>query len=74
VQRVIFTLDHTKLHRHIWQDSPGRGIGPLQKPLPVKYTAVTRNKHVPAAGFKPATPESKRPQIYASDIAATGIG
>jgi len=37
-------------------------------------TQQSRNKHVPAAGFEPATPESKRPQTYASDIAATGIG
>jgi hypothetical protein len=29
---------------------------------------------MPQAGFKPATPATKRPQTYALDRAATGIG
>jgi hypothetical protein len=29
---------------------------------------------MPRAGFEPATPATKRPQIYVLDRAATGIG
>jgi hypothetical protein len=29
---------------------------------------------MPSAGFEPATPATKRPQTYALDRAATGIG
>jgi hypothetical protein len=29
---------------------------------------------MPRAAFEPATPATKRPQTYASDSAATGIG
>jgi hypothetical protein len=29
---------------------------------------------MPAAGFEPAIPATKRPQTYALDLAATGIG
>jgi hypothetical protein len=29
---------------------------------------------MPAAGFEPATPATKRPQTYALDRAVTGIG
>jgi hypothetical protein len=29
---------------------------------------------MPRAGFEPATPATERPQTYALDLAATGIG
>jgi hypothetical protein len=42
-------------------------------------TYTTHNKHkrrtyMPSAGFEPAIPAIKRPQTYASDRTATGIG
>ena len=46
-----------------------------QTPLP-DYTQHIHNRQtsVLPVGFEPATPASERPQIYALDHAATGIG
>jgi hypothetical protein len=39
-----------------------------------KYTGHKRQTSVPSAGIDLATPAIKRPQTYALDRAATGIG
>jgi hypothetical protein len=46
---------------------------------PVSETSTYTGQHnrqtsMPAPGFKPATPATERPQTYALDRAATGIG
>ena len=63
------SLDHTQL------DSSVRVISSSQKPLPTQHATNTRNEHpIPSAGFKPAIHAIERPQNYASERRATGIG
>ena len=66
----LIILNNT--HTHTRQDSSGRVIGPTPRPLP-DNTKHGRNTNA-QAGFEPPIPESKRPQTYAVDRAATGIG
>jgi hypothetical protein len=59
------------------QDFFGQMISPSQKPLPTQDNTTYKHKRqtsMPSAGFEPAIPATKRPQIYALDRAAAGIG
>jgi hypothetical protein len=38
-----------------------------------KHTVLNRKTPMPPSGFKPTIPVSEQPQIYALDLAATGI-
>jgi hypothetical protein len=52
-------------------------ISPSQRPLPTQDNTTYKHKRqtsVPSAGLEPAIPATKRPQTYALDSAATGIG
>jgi hypothetical protein len=50
-------------------DQPDAGTSTWQ------HTTFTRDRHsCPAAGFEPTIPASVRPQTYALDRTATGIG
>jgi hypothetical protein len=69
----IFTWSYSYTH-HSWQDSSGRGIGPSQRPLPDNTNNHKRQKSIPPVGFEPTIPANARPQTYALDRAATGIG
>jgi hypothetical protein len=65
-------LDHT--HTDTRQDSSGRVISPSQRPLPTQDNTTykhNRQTSMPRAGFEPAIPATKRPQIYALDRAGT---
>jgi hypothetical protein len=55
-------------------DSSGRGIGPSQRTLLDKHNIHNRETHTLQAGFETAIQEKERPQNYALDIAATGLG
>jgi len=55
-------------------DSPGRGIGPPQRPVLVQHEIRKRQTSIPPAGFEPTTPEIYRPQAYANGRATTGAG
>jgi hypothetical protein len=68
-------LNHTELYTR--QDSFGWLISPSQRPLPTQDNTTYKYKRqtsVPRAGCELAIPATKRPQIYALDRAATGIG
>jgi hypothetical protein len=57
--------------------TPGRVISPSQRPLPTQDNTTykhNRQTSMPRAGFESATPATKRPQTYALDLAAAGIG
>jgi hypothetical protein len=52
-------------------------ISPSQRPLPTQDNTTYKHKRqtsMPRAVFEPAIPAIKRPQTYALDRAATGIG
>jgi hypothetical protein len=66
----LITLRHTSQ----LVGSCGRGIGPSQRPLPDNTKAHKRQTCMPPVGFEPTIPASARPQTYALDRAATGIG
>jgi hypothetical protein len=42
---VIVVPDHTQWHTLTRWNSPGRGIGPSQRPLPAQHTTFTRDRH-----------------------------
>jgi hypothetical protein len=69
----IFTWSHSNTH-HSRQDSSGRRIGPSHRPLPDDTNTHKRQTSMPPMGFEPTIPASARPQTYAFDRAATGIG
>ena len=65
--------DHTQTH-YIRLDSPGRGIGPSQRPLP-DSTQQTQETDIQAPGGIPThNPSKERPQTQALDRTATVIG
>jgi hypothetical protein len=52
-------------------------MSPSQRPLPAQDNTTYKHKSqtsMPQLGFEPAIPATKRPQTYALDRAATGIG
>jgi hypothetical protein len=68
-------LNHAQLDTRY--DSSGRVISPSQRPLPTQDNTTYKHKRqtsVSRAEFEPAIPATKRPQNYALDRAATGIG
>jgi hypothetical protein len=69
----ICTWSHSDTH-HSRYESSGRGIGSSQRPLPDNTNTVQDKHPCPQVGFKPTIPASARPQTYALDCAATGIG
>ena len=67
------THTHTHTHTHIHELSRtplDEGSG-RRRPDNTQHSQET---DMPSAGFEPETPESERPQTYALDCAATGIG
>ena len=64
--------DRTQTH-HTRQDSFGRVISPMQRPLPdnTQHSPETET-HTPA-GCEPAIPKSERPQALALDRVATSL-
>jgi hypothetical protein len=66
----LITLRHTPQS----VDSSGRGIGPSQRPLPDNTNPHKRQTSMPPVVFEPTIPASARPQTYALNRAATGIG
>jgi len=70
---VEASRSQTHTHTTFRQDSSGRVISPLQRPLP-DNTQHSQDISTPPAGFEPAIPASERPQSHVSDRAATGIG
>ena len=63
---IQVSISHTMTH-HTRKDSPGRTIGPSQRPLPENTHPHKRQTSVPPTGFKPAIPVSVRPQTLALD-------
>jgi hypothetical protein len=63
-------------HAFTFLQFPSGTQGPF-RPLPTQGNTTYKHKRqtsMPRAEFEPAIPATKRPQIYASDRAATGIG
>jgi hypothetical protein len=60
-----------KMTHHSRQDSSERVISPLQRPLPDN---TQHSQQTSPVGFEPTISAGERPQTYALDRAATGIG
>jgi hypothetical protein len=74
VKGFVISFDHSQAHATVGRTSSGRGIGPSQRPLPDNTNTHKRKKSMPPMGFETTIPASARPQTYALDRAATGIG
>jgi hypothetical protein len=71
------SFEVSESHRIRHTDSSGRVISPSQRPLPTQDNTTYKHKKqisMSSAGFEPAILATKRPQTYALDRAATGIG
>jgi hypothetical protein len=67
-------VSHTTMH-HCRQDCFGRVISSSQRPLPYNTQHSQQiNIHASPVGLKPTISAGERPQTYALDRAATGIG
>ena len=62
---------HTTTH-HSQEESSGRVISSLQRPLPDYTQHSDRQTSMPPVGFEPTFSAGERPQTYALDRAATG--
>jgi hypothetical protein len=69
----FFIWSHSSTH-HSRYDSSAQGISPSQRPLPDNTNTHKRQTSMPSVGSEPSIPASARPQTYALDCAATGIG
>jgi hypothetical protein len=73
---LSLSLSHTHTHTH----THPVGLPCINdQPVAQTSTCTTHNKHnrqtsMPAAGFEPGIPTDERPQTYALDCTATGIG
>jgi hypothetical protein len=75
VEVVLFSLEHPQTHTTFGRTPLDEGISPSQRPLPDNTNTVQeKKKSMPPVGFEPRIQPSARPQTYALDRAATGIG
>jgi hypothetical protein len=69
--------NHTGFLDHIHLTHTVGLLWTSDQPIAEAYTYTGQHKRqtsMPSAGFEPATPATKRPQIYALDCAATEVG
>jgi hypothetical protein len=67
-------LDHTHTQGRTLLDEWSARRRDLYLHRTTQHTDTKRQTSIPRAGFESATPATKRPQTYALDRAATGIG
>jgi hypothetical protein len=69
----LFSLDHTQTHTTVGRTPLDEGSARRRDLYLTTQTLYKTNTHAPV-GFEPTIPASARPQTYALDRAATGIG
>jgi hypothetical protein len=72
--RGYFSLDHSQTHTTVGRTPLDEGSARRRDLYLTTQTLHKRQTAMPAVGFEPAIPASARPQTYALDRAATGIG
>jgi hypothetical protein len=74
-QGCLFSLDHTQdTHTTVGRTPLDEGSANRRDLYLTKQTLYKRQTSMPPVEFEPAIPASARPQTYALDRAATGIG
>jgi hypothetical protein len=70
----IFSLDHTQTHTTVGRTPLDEGSARRRDLYLTTQTLYKRPTSMPPVGFEATIPASARPQTYALDRAATGIG
>jgi hypothetical protein len=70
----VFSLDHTQTHTTVGRTPLDEGSARRRDLYQTTQTRYKRQKSMSPVGFEPTIPASARPQTYALDRAATGIG
>jgi hypothetical protein len=70
----LFSLDHTQAHTTVGRTPLDEGSARRRDLSLTTQTLYKRQTSIPPVGFEPWILASARPQTYASDGAATGIG
>jgi hypothetical protein len=70
----LFSLDHTQTHTTVGRTPLDEGSARRRDLYLTTQTLNKRKTSMPPVGFEPTIPASARPQTYALDRAATGIG
>ena len=71
---LIREVSRSHSDTHTRQESSGRVMSSSQRPLPDNTQHSQQRDTMPPVGFEPAISTGKRPQTYALDRAAPGIG
>jgi hypothetical protein len=70
----LFSLDHTQTHTTVGRTPLDEGSARRRDLYLTTQTLYKRQTSMPPVGFEATIPASARPQTYALDHAATGIG
>jgi hypothetical protein len=70
----LFSLDHTQTHTAVSRTPLDEGSARRRNLYLTTQTLYKRQTSMPPVGFESTIPASARPQTYALDRAATGIG
>jgi hypothetical protein len=70
----LFSLDHTQTHTTVGRTPLDEGSASRRDLYLATQTLYRRQTSMPPVRFEPTVPASARPQTYALDRAATGIG
>jgi hypothetical protein len=73
-RRFLFSLDHTQTHTTVGRTPLEEGSASRRDLYLTTHTLCKRQTSMPLVGFEPTIPASARPQTYALDRAAAGIG
>jgi hypothetical protein len=74
VEGFYFSLDHTETHATVGRTPLDEGSARSRGLYLATQTLYKRRTYMPPAALEPTIPASARPQTYALDRAATGIG
>jgi hypothetical protein len=74
VEGFDFSLDHAQAHTTFDRTPLDKGSARRRDLYLTTQTLYKRQTSMPPVGFEPMIPASARPQTYALDRAATGIG
>jgi hypothetical protein len=74
VEGFCFSLDHTQTHTTVGGTPLDEGSARRRNLYLTTQTLYKTKKSIPPVGFEHTIPASARPQTYALDRAATGIG
>jgi hypothetical protein len=70
----VISCDHTQAHTTVSRTPLDEGSACRRDLYLTTHNKHKRHKSMPPVGFEPTIPASPRPQTYALDGAATGIG